>query len=730
MSYKLLLTASVVALFWGGVARAQSTTPIPKAQPATPVEPIADAKNTRLTEVVVTGERRSTNLQTSAIAATVLTGATLEKRGVTTVDQLQFVAPSVTVNDYGIENDFVIRGIGKAAENANTIPGVVIYRDGVATFPSLFQDEPYYDIAALELLRGPQGTFAGQNATGGAVFITETNPNLNGLHGYAQAEYGNYNHGQIQGAVNIPIGDTLAIRLATDEQYHDSFYKITGPYTGDPGRLQSTSDRFSLLWTPVHGLKVLFKVDYNYIDNGGVPAGPYDPTDPNGNLFHLTSNSEALAIDQWVRSVLDVSYQFASGITLRSISGYQTGREAIKQDVDGTDAGNQTFASAVDETIYSEELNLISSNKGPLTWVTGLYYSSNLLGLPAGAYRYAFPPEVITLHGHEPSTIKAIFGQLSYKLPAGFELQAGARYSNFQTSENIVEAVPLVHLVLPAQQKESDSKVTGKVTLNWTVNPRNFLYAFVATGHKGGGLNLPTSLTLPATFKPEDVTDYELGWKSRLFDGLLTTQIGGYYNTYKEFQVYVGNPGNAANQLEVNDPNTSTLYGIEAEGQLHSGPASLTFGASYEHTRLGTLYAVDTRLPHPGTTTCDLLSGPATSGCLELVGKQQPYAPEFTFNMSGQYVFDLPNGDSVTPSLTFGHVDTQSTTIFQNEALGDKLGVRNLLGAQIPYQHGPWVITAYGTNLTNQTYAAGAGNSGLRYAGAPRQYGVRFTRKF
>ena len=182
-------------------------------------------------EIVVTAERRRTNLQTTPIAATVMTGDDVAASGVTTVDQLQFISPAATVNNFGQGIDFNIRGIGKAEHNTQTTTGVITYRDGVATFPGYFTAEPYYDIARVEILRGPQGTFVGQNATGGAVFVTSQDPVINGGHkGYIQAQAGNYNSFGAQGAINLPAGDTFA---ALDRQFRllqrpnlDAFYAM------------------------------------------------------------------------------------------------------------------------------------------------------------------------------------------------------------------------------------------------------------------------------------------------------------------------------------------------------------------------------------------------------------------------------------------------------------------------------------------------------------------------
>jgi len=143
-----------LALGWYGTSAAQSV------GATTPQTSSADAsQRVVLEEVVVTAERRHTDAQHTPIAATVLTGSDLTGMGVISIDSLQFVTPGATVNNFGQGIDFNIRGIGKAEHNSQTTVGVVTYRDGIATFPGYFQEEPYYDVAKVEILRGPQGTF-------------------------------------------------------------------------------------------------------------------------------------------------------------------------------------------------------------------------------------------------------------------------------------------------------------------------------------------------------------------------------------------------------------------------------------------------------------------------------------------------------------------------------------------------------------------------------------------
>jgi len=724
MNNKLWLSVSALALLCAGTAHAQST---PQSQST-------KTAGTTVGEVVVTAERRTVNLQKTAVAASVLSGKDLAQKGITTVDQLQTAMPSVTIENFGQGNDFEIRGIGKGTTNSATPVGVVTYRDGVATFPGYYQEEPYYDIASLEVLRGPQGTFAGQNATGGALYITEVNPSIGGgYHGYLQGQYGNYNDTNLQGAVNLPISDTLAARVAFNDEYRDSFYHVIGPGAGHQGQLKESSARFSLLWQPTDSLKVLFKTDYNYVDQGGFPADPF--TDKN-NPFDITSNTKAMAIDQWVRNDLTVNYKFANGVTLRSITGYQDGMSASRVDLDGTavntPTGNQTLRDGVGEQLWSQELNLISPDDGPLTWVGGLYYSNDNMPFPAktGFTIAEGGLGVFNLVGNNPKQSKAVFGQVSYLIVPSLQLQVGLRYSDSSNAQNVVASVPAVPgLAFPQNQTEHDSKVTGKVALNWTIDPNNFLYAFVATGHKGGGLNVPSSLTLPPIFKPEDVTDYELGWKSTNFDGHLKTQLGAYYNHYENFQVSIGDPTNPVQSLELNISSPSKIYGLEGQAQAVFGALSFDLGISLLHSELGTFYATDPRNLSLVPVPCNATSGPASATCQNITGNQQVFAPTLTYNIGAQYVFHLDEGSTLTPRINFGYIAPQWVTLFEDAALGDRLGERSLLSGQVTYERGDWRLTAYGTNLTNQVYLTTV-NAGMRYVGAPRQYGLRLAKNF
>ena len=768
--------------------------------------------------VVVTAERRSENLMTTAISADVLKGEELQSRGVFKVDDLQFIAPTVTVDSFGQGIDFNIRGIGKGEHNSATMTGVITYRDGVATFPGYFAEEPYYDVQSIEVLRGPQGTFVGQNATGGAVFVTSNDPVIGGgYNGYGYAQYGNYNDVNLQGALNIPVTDTLAIRVAVDTERRSSFWSIkdrtttasAGPdnlgntsdppyfpayyigapdncpqfkYAGckhdyNPGDVQWAAGRFSALWKPIEALTVSFKTDVDYLDNGADPGDSFTDRFPVGTLvpilaqfgttptlhantqhndpLHITQNAPNVSLDRFVRSVLNVNYVFPGGVTLRSISGYQNGNTNYSTDLDGSDLGtianispwgqmsnDYTWFDRVDETIYSQEFNLISPSDQRVTWVLGAYAQADRYGFIKPWQLWAGTPYVpqlgnpglgkqfdaYSIQGSQPATSWATFGQVTAKLVSGLELQLGGRWST-RRGHNDIE-IEQYGTFINAHEVAKSSSFDYKASLNWTIDDDNFAYAFIATGYKPGGLNLPVAQgTTEAPFGPERVTSYETGWKASMADGHVRTTLDAYYNEYRGFQVIVDNPALPQFPTEINAPHATTIDGVEAEVEAAFGQFSVTSGLGLLHSALGQVYVVDARLfktPLP----CDPATGnPANPFCVNLKGHAQTYAPSVSGNIGAQYIFDLENGDTLTPRASWSYQSGQWATLFDNRLQGDLLGIRSIVGAQLEWQHDGWIWTLYGSNLTDEHYIV-AMESALDFAGPPRQFGIRLLKTF
>jgi iron complex outermembrane receptor protein len=687
--------------------------------------PSSAQDDTKLEQIVVTAERRSTDLQLSAIAATVLTGEDLTKRSVNTVDSLMFNTPALTVQSSG-ENALVnIRGIGKSDGGAQDSSGVLIYRDGVSTTPNgLISDEPYYDIASIEVLRGPQGTFAGQNATGGAIFITEANPTLDKFGGWIEGQIGNYQDVRVRGAVNIPLSDQLAIRVATDDENRDTYFNMSGPWTGNPGKLHTTNWRLSTLFKPDDDFTALLKLDYNYIDHGGSPAAPF--TGLTQHVFDVASDSYLAGYEKQYRIVLQLSERFANGVTLKSISGFQVGRLTYSLDADGTatpppgGVSPEIFVANASDRTISEELNLVSADTGPFTWVVGGVYQDDDLNNPQFILSLApggTPTNSLALNALQSTAIRTswgVFAQGSYAITDALKLQAGARYSetNFTTrsiAQLLFNGFPLATSTLD-NAKQSDSRLTYKVDLDYTLNEHNFLYAFIATGHKGGGIN-----SNGAVFSPEDVTDNELGWKGTYFDGHLKTQFGAFYEDYRNFQLALFDPVLGAGR-DANATGATILKGIEAQTQAAFGNLQFNIGTSYVSTRIGQFSAIDSRNVAAGNQI--------------LNGRPLPNAPLWTAQAGVQYAFDMGNQRTLTPRLDYALVGSRWATVYQVPP-GDFLQEQNILNAQVIYDYSPTLsFTAYGTNVTNDHYVTLQLLGNLGMPGPPRQFGIRVYKSF
>ena len=444
------------------------------------------------------------------------------------------------------------------------------------------------------------------------------------------------------------------------------------------------------------------------------------------------------ARDKFFRSNLRVEYEFAGGIKLRSVSGLARGNSLYLTDLDGTSTNVSTFGDTFKEHQFSQEFNLVSPDNQRVSWVAGVFglWDKDIFPAPYKLF-IGLPglgiPNYYDLQGTVPKRSLAVFGQVGYEVTPQLKVELGGRYTASRATNHVLIR-QFGSIVIPDEQTTKSDNFSYKASVGWTVNPRNFLYAFVATGFRPGGLNTPdlSHPTLPDPFGPEKVRSVEAGWKATLLDGHLRTTIDGFYNQYKGFQAILGRPDNPRLTTELNVPGTTKIYGGEIEAELKFNKLTVGVGANILRSELGRFFAVDPRnlppaSPPPGL--CNPATGPATSYCINLTGRRQTYAPNVTFNASAEYVFEFSSSDTLTPRINFGHVGRQWATLFEAPARGDLIEARNILNAQLAWQHRSWTVTAYATNLTNKHYV-GALNSGLDFAGAPRQYGIRLNKTF
>ncbi|KAH2814947.1 hypothetical protein KXV85_004628, partial [Aspergillus fumigatus] len=166
---------------------------------------------------------------------------------ITRAIDLQTAAPGMTISRSGVTDSFNIRGIGLASGSPQVTNGVATYIDGVFQ-PPIVSNGQFYDMAGAEVLRGPQGTLSGANSTGGAVYLTTQRPKLGETSGYISGNYGNFNNVGVNGALNLPFGEKIAVRASGLFNQHDAWFKDVGPANNQPERLAEIDGRIQALY--------------------------------------------------------------------------------------------------------------------------------------------------------------------------------------------------------------------------------------------------------------------------------------------------------------------------------------------------------------------------------------------------------------------------------------------------------------------------------------------------
>src|SRR5215467_6518607 len=339
-----------------------------------------------LEEVTVTAQRRTERLQDVPVAVTAVSEAELAERGVRAAGDIADAVPNLLLNmPYGPEAQptFTLRGVTTQDFSENQSSPIAMYVDEVYKPVGALQALQIYDLDRVEVLRGPQGTLYGKNATGGAVNFYSRNPSLSEYDGYLIAGAGNYSLFTTQGAVGGPIiEDRLGWRAAFLYEKRDGWVNSTVPGVEPLNGVDAAAGRVTFLGKPSDDLTILFKVFVS--KSGGTPYGAHalnnDPTVTgfNGDISWF-DNGAKYAVHKEIRhdgGSLKIDWQLPHA-TLTSVTGFDYGRWYEKSDDGGLpitariDDPNTYFSSV---NAFSQELRLASSDSGPFGWLGGLYY--------------------------------------------------------------------------------------------------------------------------------------------------------------------------------------------------------------------------------------------------------------------------------------------------------------------------------------------------------------------
>jgi len=653
-------------------------------------------------EIVVTAQRREENVQRTPVPVTVLPGKALRDAGVTRPQELTHLDVSLqTAQISGSTSLFYLRGVGNLTGTSLADPAVAFNFNDVYIGRPSATGAFFYDLERVEILKGPQGTLYGRNATGGAINVLPRRPVLGESDGELSFDYGNYDAARVDGAMNIPLGDRAAVRVAGIHVRHDAYMNDGTDDQDDSG------GRLSFLLNPTPGLSINFAADY--FDQGGdgpgstpVALGPdhrFGVSSARGGAFYQTQRvsiagrnfnpipgNQSFDNQFWGASST-VDWVTDLG-TLTFVPAYREGHlDTISS------AAGLTLTSVEDDQQTSVEARFASDSAQRLSYIVGAYYLDETDDVdhfvPNPQYNMSIQ---IPKSGVEST---AVFGSLTFAVTRDVRATAGARYTDDSkffhgTFEGFNRACPPVPtascpnaerfpvdqltppLTFPSpdaqvatpvfnpldgtittgfrirsNEHESFSRTTWRAAVDWDVSDRNLVFASVETGFKSGGFFFSND---SQTFKPEELTAFTVGAKNRLPDNRLQLNVEVFDWEYQDQQIsMISLDSQGAQNLRTENIGKATIRGAEVDTEWRLGTNTLLsldvqyLDATYDEFRFNRPAATG-----PPLTGCDVTPAPVPPGpagfTVDCSGKRAPYAPEWTINVAAQQTVRFDRG--------------------------------------------------------------------------------------
>lgn len=740
-----------------------------------------------LDEIVVTAQRREESLQKVAVAVTAVSGDALVNAGASDPVGLSRLVPSLVVQPAaGTSTSLYLRGVGSQQGNSFGENPIALNLGGVFIARPSSLGGIFYDLERVEVVKGPQGTLYGRNATGGAINVIPRKPILGEVSGNASFEYGNYNNVKAAGALNLPLGENVAMRLATQIVDRDGY--LSDGYQDDSGQ----AVRASILAKPADGWSILLTADYfhqggmgigSVLSPGsafpaGVTAGYAAPalseriggSDPRsvaalatyaGTLFappfcggfggFVSSGCVAPPKgDGFVDSdYYGISAELQGDLGFATLTVLPAYRRSDNR-YDGYAPGFLTRTDEVSKQT-SLEVRLSSNGQSALKYVLGAYYFKEdqkaLNFFNQGNISTAlFTPNLGTKS-------YAVFGQGTYALSDSFRIVAGGRYTKEDRTQLTAFAsgglpgVVLPALGAPFTGNQEFKRFTWKLGVEADVGPASLVYANVATGFKAGGFFVASPPN--NTFAPEKLTAYTFGTKNRFLDGRLQLNIEAFYWDYTDQQIsFVGpvqsGPVLVPGGVTIN-AGRARMYGIDTELRVKVGAHGLLsadfqyLNAKYKKLAYTALSASGGAIRNGCSVTNGRQANPGTAipsrlFDIDCSGFSTINSPEFSLNLG--YDHEIPVGELM---LVLGARTRIESSRFTNiEYLPEQKQGGYMTSDLYVTLEGPdkrWSLTGYVNNVEDETILGGTVlrpvlqtvYSVLR---PPRTYGVRASINF
>jgi iron complex outermembrane recepter protein len=674
----------------------------------TPAVALAQASSSEvvgLEEVIVTAQKRSENLQNAALAVSAVTGSAISEAGVTNPIELSKLVPSVQIgSSAGAVTSYFIRGVGKVSFNSLVDSAVLVNIDGVSLGRSSTSGGFFFDLERVEVLKGPQGTLYGRNATGGAINIITRKASFDAVGGFLEAEVGNYDAYRVSGAVNVPVNDRLAVRAAAQLVQREGYLTDgTSDEKSEAVRLNATvklteSATLQLSADYAHfGGKGAGNVVVPFIDGDDRQIGLLDPRARSrqtsvlvpfaGNFLPAPPTDPFLDADNWG---LSAQLDLETGLgTLTVLPAYRE-----------TNPNNRFVPVQVinsDETAKQKslEVRLTSGDDQALKYVLGAYYFDE------DVHYEAYNNQLFNLAARDvtlPTTSQAVFARLNYSITDRFRIDGGVRYT--QDEKSIVNSCYNVRVVCPAgptgciggpalpftaavpafifdangrvipvqpygmrgnlvtaipiggADSEDYTSTTYHLGLEYDLAERSLLYFNYDTGYKAGGF-FSTIPQDPASFGPEKMEAYTIGSKNRFLDNRLQLNLEVFHWKYKDQQVsHFSLDTLGGTTFRTSNIGQSTIKGVEVEAQWAATDNTLlTANVQYLDAKNDQFIYRTVNLGGPPNTGCSFrLDG--RFYVVNCSGTRPTMVSEWTMNFSGQQTFPLANGAELVANLS------------------------------------------------------------------------------
>ena len=708
----LLAGTSAQAAIAQSTSSAPATKPASVSGPAPAAQPAPAADNGGIADIVVTAQKRAENVQSIPLAITAISGDTLARRQVTAVDQLATVAPSVNFGTYGGAARIAVRGIGFDTINPGSEGRIAYHVDGVYISRPGAQLGTFFDVDRVEVLRGPQGTLYGRNATGGSINVITRAPTSD-VSGYVNLTVGNHGRVSTEAALSGPIADDVSARLAVVTNNHGGYGR--NEYTGNGiDDADQRGARGTVRIKPSSAITLDLAADF-YRENDHAYGihyfGQYNAATPLRGAALGGHASERLRDvnndrDPTNRRQL---YGFSGtatfdlgAVTLKSITAYRHSNYTVFTELDQTELPLSYFPFFERAHQFTEELQL-SGNLGKGHWIVGGYYfdehinggsqvTRNLL-VTGGANRMTNGYKV---QGLTHTRAEAVFGQIDYPIFDELKVIVGARYNHERIGitdqfeldyvRDYSPSAPFNNLPgFPRTASTANNAFTPKFGVEYSRTGDLLVYATVSKGYKSGGFNL--GVNVPA-FDPETIWAYEAGIKLTTRDRMLRVNAAGFYYNYRNLQV-----SKVINSVVITENAASAkLYGSELELTflpLHGLQFDGTF--SYLFSEYKNFSSVD-----PARVAL---------GVQDLEGNRLTQAPKFTVNAGVQYTAPVGNGD-LTLRGEVNYVSRVYFTAFNDKAVGQRQNTKfnAYLNYDLDRRH--WRVSLFVRNITNKVTRA------------------------